>query len=258
MRFHPVKQRRLADDIADKIRKFILEGSLRPGDRLPAERQLAEEFETSRPTIREALIALEQEGLLKMQRGGVHVADATEMSIRDPLVALFRSDPNVFDDYLEFRGILEGAAAYFAALRATDLDRDALRRAFSRVLACHEKADPLEEAHADADFHIAIYEACHNLTILHVMRGMSELLRNDVFYNRKTLYPRVGYREATVQQHRAIFDAIIMGDPAAAQRAAESHIAFVRQALDELKKSEARLDVALRRAGATLSASNDS
>ncbi|MFM8751454.1 FadR/GntR family transcriptional regulator [Rhabdaerophilum sp.] len=250
MRFEPVRPRRLAEDIADRIRAFILEGSLRPGDRLPAERALAEQFETSRPTIRDALMQLEQEGLLQVQRGGVHVADATARVIRDPLVALFRSDPNVFDDYLEFRGVMEGAAAYFAALRATEVDRDSLRTAFQRVLDSHESGNPLEEAHADADFHIAIYEACHNLTILHVMRGMAELLRNDVFYNRRTLYPRVGYREATVQQHRAIFDAIVMGDPAAAQRAAETHIAFVRQALDELKKSEARLDVALRRAGA--------
>lgn len=258
MRFQAVKSRRLADEIADRIRHFILEGSLRPGDRLPAERQLAEEFNTSRPTLREALIALEEEGLLKMQRGGVHVADASERSIRDPLVSLLRSDPNIFDDYLEFRGVMEGAAAYFAALRATDLDRDTLRRAFSRLQECHERADPVEEARVDADFHIAIYESCHNLTILHVMRGLSELLCNDVFYNRKTLYPRVGYREATLQQHRAIFEAIVAGDPAAAQRAAESHIAFVRQALDELKKSEARLEIALRRVGASLAPGGES
>ncbi len=62
MRFEPVRPRRLAEDIADKIRAFILEGSLRPGDRLPAERSLAEQFETSRPTIRDALMQLEQEG----------------------------------------------------------------------------------------------------------------------------------------------------------------------------------------------------
>lgn len=248
--FTPIRPRRLADEIADKIRSYILEGSLRPGDRLPAERQMAEEFDTSRPTIREALKILEEEGLLQVRRGGLHVLDVMEPAIRDPLTALFRSNPAVFDDYLEFRAVIEGMAAYFAALRATEADRAALTAAFDTILVAHEEGDQTREAHADADFHVAIYEACHNLTTLHVMRGMAELLRNDVFYNRGSLYPRAGYRDATVEQHRAIYDAIMRGDPAAARDAAEAHIVFVRQALDELKLAEERLNVALRRARA--------
>ncbi len=252
--FGPVRHKRLADEIADKVRLLILEGALRPGDRLPAERRMAEEFDTSRPTIREALKILEDEGLLQMKRGGLHVEDATVPAIRNPLTALFRSNPAVFDDYLEFRAVVEGMASYFAALRATDPDRDALRRAFDEILEAHEAGDQGREAHADANFHVTIYEACHNLTTLHIMRGMADVLRNDVFFNRSSLYPRAGYREATVEQHRSIYDAIMRGDPAAARAAAEAHIVFVRQALDELKRSEARLDVALRRAaGATKS-----
>ncbi len=245
--FEPVKPRRLADEIADRIRHMILEGSLRPGDRLPAERQLAEQFETSRPTIRDALMVLEREGLLQMQRGGLQVVDATEASIRDPLTALFHADPSVFNDYLEFRSVIEGAAASFAAHRASDVDRQNLKEAFDEILHSHDLADPVREARADAEFHIAIYEACHNLTILHIMRGMAELLRNDVFFNRSTLYPRTGYRDSTLMQHRAIFDAIMLGEPTVARNAAEAHIGFVREALTELRKSEDRLEVALRR-----------
>jgi GntR family transcriptional regulator, transcriptional repressor for pyruvate dehydrogenase complex len=244
----PARHKRLAEEIADRIRSMILEGTLRPGDRLPAERQLAEELSTSRPTIREALKILEDEQLLQMRRGGIHIADATELTIKNPLTSLFRSNPETFDDYLEFRAVVEGMASQFAAIRATEPDRDALRVAFKEILEAHEAHDQLREAHADANFHVAIYEACHNLTTLHIMRGMADLLRNDVFFNRSSLYPRAGYRDSTVEQHRAIYEAIMRGDPQAARANAESHMVFVRQALDELKRSEQRLETALRRA----------
>ncbi len=245
--FEPIKTRRLADEIATRIRHMILEGSLRPGDRLPAERLLADQFDTSRPTIRDALMVLETEGLLQMQRGGLQVVDATQAPIRDPLTALFHADESVFSDYLEFRSVIEGAAAGFAAHRATEIDRQNLKEVFEEILHCHELHDPVREARADAEFHIAIYEACHNLTILHIMRGMAELLRNDVFFNRSTLYPRTGYRDSTLAQHKAIYDAIMIGEPTAARGAAIAHIDFVREALIELKKSDERLGVAQRR-----------
>ena len=141
--FTPIRPRRLAEEIADKVRSYILEGSLRPGDRLPAERQLAEEFDTSRPTVRDALKILEDEGLLQMRRGGLHVLDVMEPAIRDPLTALFRSNPAVFDDYLEFRAVIEGMAAYFAALRATEADREALKAAFDEIMAAPMVHEPL-------------------------------------------------------------------------------------------------------------------
>ncbi len=245
--FEPVKTRRLADEIADRIRQMILEGSLRPGDRLPAERQLAEQFDTSRPTIRDSLMLLENEGLLQMQRGGLQVVDATGTTIREPLTALFHADPSTFEDYLEFRSVIEGAAAAFAAQRATEIDRANLQHAFGEVIRCHETGDPMREANADAEFHIAIYEACHNLTVLHIMRGMAELLRNDVFYNRSLLYPRAGYRDSTFLQHKAIFDAIMLREPTLARQASEAHIAFVKDSREELKKTDQRIGISQRR-----------
>jgi GntR family transcriptional regulator, transcriptional repressor for pyruvate dehydrogenase complex len=190
---------------------------------------------------------LESEGLLDIRRGGLHVRELTASPIIDPLVGLFRSDPTSFDDYLEFREIIEGAAAYFAALRATDIDRENLQAAFDRFVGSHDKGDPDHEADMDAAFHVAIYEACHNRAILHVMRGTAALLKNDVFFNRSRLYPRVGYREATIDQHRLIFEAIMGGKPESAKAAAEAHITYVRRAIEELKKADARLEIARQR-----------
>ncbi len=242
-----MKARKLSDDIADRLRTMILQGVLRPGDRIQSERQLVETMSASRPIIREALGALESEGLLQLKRGGLYVRELTAEPILEPLVTLFRNEPSSFDDYLEFREVIEGAAAYFAALRATEIDRQSLRQAFDNFVISHEKQDPRHEAATDADFHIAIYEACHNLAILHIMRGTASLLRNDVFYNRTRLYSRVGYKEATIEQHRLIYEAILSGNPEAARLAAQAHITFVRKAVEELKKAELRMDVARRR-----------
>jgi GntR family transcriptional repressor for pyruvate dehydrogenase complex len=242
-----MKHRKLADSISDRVRQWIMDGVLSPGDRIQSERALSDTFAVSRPIVREALATLEGEGLLDIRRGGLHVRELTASPIVDPLVTLFRSDPSSFDDYLEFREIIEGAAAYFAALRATEIDRDNLQKAFDRFVQSHDAGNPGQEAEMDAAFHVAIYEACHNRAILHVMRGTSGLLRNDVFFNRSRLYPRIGYREATIDQHRLIFDAIMNGKPDSARAAAAAHIVYVRRAVDELKKADARLEIARQR-----------
>jgi GntR family transcriptional repressor for pyruvate dehydrogenase complex len=245
--FHAVRLPRLSDAIADQIRGLIYEGALQPGTRMPSERELAERFGTSRPTIRSALSKLDAEGLLHMQRNGLHVADPTADSIVAPLTALYEDKPERFDDYLEFRLVIESEATYFAALRATAIDRETITERFERLMELHGQSDAGAEAKADADFHLSIYEACHNMTILHVMRGLSGLLCNDVLHNRSRLDPRTGYHDLNAQQHRAIYTAIMAGSPDAARAAAHSHIALVREFLDEMKRANERLETSLHR-----------
>ncbi len=247
MVFQAVHPPRLSDAIADQIRDLIYEGALPPGTRIPSERELAERFDTSRPTVRSALAKLDAEGLLQMQRDGLHVADPTADGNSAPLTALYEGRPERFDDYLEFRLIIEREAAYFAALRATNVDRDNITRCFEKLMELHKQSDAGAEAQADADFHLSIYEACHNMTILHVMRGMSGLLRNDVIHNRGRLHPRTGYHDLNAQQHRAIHEAVMAGSPDAARAAAHTHIALVREFLDEMQKANDRLETSLHR-----------
>lgn len=245
--FQPLKQGRRADAVADQLRKLIVEGTLRPGVRLPTERDLAERFQTSRPTIRNAVTLLEKEGLVSMQRDGMHIADLAAETIAQPLSSLLMSDSRGIDDYMEFRHILEGSAAYLAALRSNEVDRESLRRCYERMVKLHETGDPEEEATADADFHLAIYEMSHNVVVLHVLRALSDIQRNDVLQNRNRLYLRQGYRQITLKQHKAIYDAIISGAPEEARQCAQAHISFAKEAIAEIRKAEERLDVSLRR-----------
>lgn len=120
MSYKSVRQPKLSDVIMQRIEEMILDGALSPGQRLPPERELAEQFEVSRPSLREALQKLVAKGLLvSRQGGGTWVADSLGSGLSDPLLDLFRTHPEAQYDLLEFRHALEGVSAYYAALRST-------------------------------------------------------------------------------------------------------------------------------------------
>ncbi len=254
MSAEPVKPAKAAEAVAKHIEGLILEGSLRPGERLRAERELAERLAVSRPTVREGLQLLQQQGLLTREPGSGAAVAAIGTSITDPLAKLLCSRSETTDDYLEFRQAVDGAAAELAANPATEIDLEAITRCMRRIEGSHGKDDPIDEAEADADLHIAVYEAAHNVVLLHVMRALAQMLRADVFYNRDKLYSRRGVRDLLLEQHAAIHAAIMARDPQAARIAAERHINFTRTATKEITEAEARIEVSLRRLDGALSA----
>lgn len=243
-----IRPPKLADSIAHHLERLIVEGSLRPGEWLLPERELAARFDVSRPSLREALEKLEARGLLVSERGGATrvallLGDAFRGPIRD---ALARRPETVFD-YLELRQLVESEATALAAIRATPTDRLTLSERFAAVETAHRSDDLSRLAETGAEFHLAIFEASHNLMMMHVMRALSEMLRDDVFYRRATLYQRQGVRDPLLEQHRAIFAAVMAGDPVAARTAAADHVAFTRAALAEIAAADARLDASLSR-----------
>lgn len=239
----PVK---LGDALADHLEKLILEGVLRPGEKLAPERELAEKLSVSRPSLREALDKLQAKGLLETAKSGTVVAQFLAPLSR-PLASLFADKPRVTADYFEYRRINEGQAAALAATRATDVDRAALEACAERMRKAHEVDDPTEEAGVDADLHLLVYEAAHNVVLLHVMRVFSEMLRDDVLYNRNQLYRRYGVRDQLLKQHLAIAEAILQGNPKAAEKAASDHISFTFETIEEIRRDEARIEASMRR-----------
>ena len=169
MGFDQVRQRRLSDDIVEQLEGMILEGTLKSGERLPAERALAEQFGVSRPSLREAIQKLSAKGLLvSRQGGGNYVAESLGSTFSDPLLHLLENNPEAQRDLLEFRQTLEASCAYYAALRATEVDRERLTAAFEALQDCYTRSDEVsraEEGAADARFHLAIAEASHNAVL---------------------------------------------------------------------------------------------
>ncbi|MDE3010465.1 MAG: FCD domain-containing protein [Pseudomonadota bacterium] len=237
---------KLSDTIAEHLEKLILEGVLRPGERLAAERELADRLQVSRVSLREALEKLQQKGLLSTSKAGTVVAQFLDPLSR-PLAALLADTPRATADYLEYRRIIEAQAAAMAATRATAVDRQAIQACCAAMREAHVLEDPSAEAAIDADLHQLVYEAAHNVVVLHVMRVFSELLRNDVLYNRNHLYRRHGVRDQLLAQHLAIADAILAGDPAAAEKAAAAHIGFTSNTIDAIRLDQARTETSQQR-----------
>lgn len=238
---------RLSDRIAEQLETMIIEQGLKPEDRLPAERQLAEHLAVSRPSLREAIQKLISKGILASRRGGgTYVQAVPKAGFVDPLVALFRENAEYRFDVLEIRHALEGNAAWYAALRATDEDKAHIKYCFEHMIKQHGNEDPMEEARADAAFHLSIVEASHNLVSLHVMRGLFDLLQNSISHNLDKLYTIPRVFEPLKDQHYALMQAVIQGQPEKARQAAEAHLAFVEDSLKSIDADEARKARALR------------
>jgi len=242
-----IRPAKLPEAIASHLESLILEGSLRAGDRLSAERDLAQQLEVSRPSLRQAISLLVNRGFLEIRQGGTFVRPPLDDTFGDHLSQLMRSDPDSTSDYLEFRGGVDGMAAFLAASRSTDIDRQAIHRAFLEMEQAHCRSVPNEEADIDTRFHQSVYEAGHNVVMLQIMCGLSGILRRDVHQNRTKLYTRKGVREILLDQHRAIHDAIMNQDGPAARDAAQGHVNFTRAALTEIDRTDARLEMSLRR-----------
>lgn len=248
MPFHKVQTEKLSQSVVRQIELLILRGILRPGERLPSERELAERMDVSRPSLREAVGDLQDRGLLVARpNAGIYVADVLGSAFAPALVDLFaRHDEAVFD-YIAFRRDMEGLAADRAARMASDTDLSVINAIFTKMEAAHGKRDPSDEAALDAEFHMAIIEASHNVVMLHMMRSMFDLLRQGVFYNRQMMFKARTTREALLDQHRAINAALQSRDPQAARAAVEAHLTYVETALTEQIRAERNESIARQR-----------
>ncbi|MEM6465547.1 MAG: FCD domain-containing protein [Pseudomonadota bacterium] len=245
MPFQKIQSERVAHAIVRQIERLILNGILHPGERLPSERELAQRMDVSRPSLRDALAELEKRGLIQTRPGaGAFVADLLGSVFATPLVGLFASHRSALFDYIGFRRDLEGLAAERAATQASATDIEVIRTIFKKMEMAHSKRSPREEARLDAEFHMAIIEASHNVVMLHMMRAMFEMLREGVFYNRQTLFANRTTRDELLAQHRAMHDAVVARDPVAARAAVEAHLRFVETEIREKDQQAANEEVA--------------
>jgi GntR family transcriptional repressor for pyruvate dehydrogenase complex len=248
MPFEPVQSEKLALSVVRQIELLILRGILKPGERLPSERDLAERLQVSRPSLREAVAELQARGLLSTRAGaGIYVSESLASTFPPALARLFAAHDEALFDYIDFRSDMEGLAAERAARFGSDTDLKVVDAVFRKMEVAHSKRNPEEEAGLDAEFHMAIVEASHNVIMLHMMRSMFGLLREGVFYNRQVMFKQRTTREALLDQHRAINTALQARDPAAARAAVEAHLDYVRSALAAQRKSEKNEAVARKR-----------
>jgi len=248
MPFVPVAPEKISRSVVRQIEQLILRGILRPGERLPSERDMAERLEVSRPSLRDAISDLAARGLLSIRAGsGVFVADVLGAAFSPALTELFSTHDEAVIDYIAFRRDIEGLAADRAARLGSETDLRVIGTIFAKMEDAHQKRDPSDEARLDAEFHLAVIEASHNVIMLHMMRSIFELLRQGVFYNRQVMFRNRITREQLLGQHRAINAAIQARDPAAARSAAILHLDYVEAAYTDQLRAEKHEAIAKRR-----------
>lgn len=232
MPLHIVEPRRLYRQIAEQLSRLIAGGEFLAGARLPAERDLARQLGVSRPSVREALIALEVEGWVEVRTGsGVYVLDRS----RGPHVAAPEWGPL---ELIRARRVVEGEIAALAARLHKRRDLAALGQAIDTMRELAARAVmPLE---GDRAFHLAIVEACGNAVLNETVQGYWDSRKGPIFMRLGGYFETADSWRRAIAEHEAIRDAIASRDAEAARSAMHAH----------MDRSHARFSASWRRAKA--------
>jgi DNA-binding FadR family transcriptional regulator len=218
MPFHSIEPRRLYRQIADQIRTLIKSGEYHAGARLPPERDLAKQLGVSRPSVREALIALEVEGLVEVRIGsGIYVrapADAPPAGPTEAAAGPF--------ELLRARYVIEAECAALAAKSAKKQQLEAIEAAL--VDMEREHADGRQPLSGDRQFHLRIAEATGNGALVHVIKTLWEERTGPLYKQLEHHYDSPGLWETAMSEHRAVVKAIAAHDAAAAKAAMQRHL----------------------------------
>lgn len=240
--WEPIRQGSVSSLIATRILDVIDLEKLRPGDRLPPERELAAKLGVGRPSLREALGALKAQGRVEVRHGaGVFVADPeTTRSLR---AALYTEEIDI-EELFDMREVLELPAAAWAAKNQDTVKLKAVVEAYE-ILTAESLKPHVDWRHLqalDAAFHQRIVEAAGNRFLARTQGVLQEILSRGM----ETTLRVPGRPEQSRLDHRRILDAILAGDPAAARRAARVHVRGARRAaltrLHETRENPQGLD----------------
>jgi GntR family transcriptional repressor for pyruvate dehydrogenase complex len=217
--FAAVRRTRVFQDVARQIQRLILDGALKPGDKLPPERELAQRLAVSRGSVRDAISTLEIVGLLVPRQGeGTVVADLSSEALAMPIASVLLRRRELIVELLDIRKMIEPALAARAATRASPEEiahlEDVLRRQRAKVL----RGEPAIEE--DTEFHYAVAVAARNGVVRKVLDVLMDLLRET----RSRSLQIQGRPRRSLAGHRLVLAAIKRRDPDAAERAVRQHL----------------------------------
>ena len=237
MPLQTVEPQRLYRQIAEQLRSLMGAGEFVPGSRLPAERDLAKQLGVSRPSVREALIALEVEGWVEVRTGsGVYVLERAGRTGTDRKVPPAEWGPL---ELIRARRVIEGEIASLAATQAKRKHIQAIREAIELMQEDTERGvAPLA---GDRAFHTAIAQACDNVVLLETVQTFWDARRGPLFERLGDYFETVPSWRMAITEHEAVLDAIRAHDAPAARTAMQAH----------MDKSHSRFSASWRRANSS-------
>ena len=219
-----VRTSRLYEQIVQQIEESIVKGDRKPGDQLPAERELAQRFGVSRTAVREAVKALREKGLVEAYSGrGTFITDGTTHAVRQSLDLMVKiGQPEGSTHLAEVRTILEPGIAALAALRIQEPELATMREAVAQMDRAGR--DPDSYIEADLDFHLALAEGAGNPLILSLLDSIVGLLREQ----RLRIFRVPGGPERGQIYHKRILEAVEKREADQARQAMREHLDQVR------------------------------
>jgi GntR family transcriptional repressor for pyruvate dehydrogenase complex len=226
--FTPIKPKRISDEIVNQLKSLIFNGKLKPGEKIPPERELAKSLNVSRVSLREALNTLQGMGLIEIQQGNrTFVRPITTRSIHDPLVSFCKESPQNFLQIFEIRKYLDIGSVSLASERATAKQVNRLE------IIVNQMDDDLRNtrlgAKSDLDFHLEIANAAQNQAYNHLITTIYDLLQEEMRIAWGDIFNNPESRKALLEQHKNIFNAIKNRDPQKGAKAAREHLEYAEE-----------------------------
>jgi len=234
--FERVRVTRASEDVVEQVKSAIFSGRFSPGERLPSEREMAEQFGLSRMTIRDALRILESAGMVEIKlgaAGGAFVREPNLDPFHNSLSSMLRFKKATILELAEARKIVETATAELAAQRATAEDLEALRRAVDSAKIAREEGDPHYMPHS-VDFHVALARAARNHVLNLTVNSFRTLLANVL----EKLLPTPDMAERALHDHWEIYKAVEARDGAKARRLMAEHLSYFEDKVRALEGTD--------------------
>jgi len=227
MKFREITPVRLYESVIEQIMNLIKNNKLKPGDKLPPERELAEKLSISRGSLREAFRVLESRGLIKSKAGGGrYIREIRKNGHKSTENIILSLEKSSILELLEAREIFEVKIAKIAAQRATTEDIELIEKALNKMNE-EEELKYGKETESDTEFHLAIASASHNFVFVNIIKLHLDLLKDT----REKTQQIPGRREERWREHQAILQAIKEHDSKKAGEAMLKHLRNVREVL---------------------------
>lgn len=230
--FTPIKNKTTSEKVIEQIKEMISNGSLKKGEKLISERQMAESLQISRTSVREAIKELEIMGLIESKQGeGNYIKNNFEDILFEPFSTMFLLKESNPQEILELRNIIEKGTVVLAAERITTKELQEIKELLNTVKGSDCEDDLVK---LDVLFHYKIAQASKNFLLQSILNAVSSLIESSIKDIRKNILVEENHKEIIKQQHNSIYEALKNNDSKIAEKAMANHLNFVNS---EMKKS---------------------
>jgi GntR family transcriptional repressor for pyruvate dehydrogenase complex len=228
--FSPVRNSKISNEVYKQLVSLISNGQLKPGEKLPSEREMASDLGISRQSIREALYRAEIMGLIEVRQGeGSFVLSSLRESLKPPLWILLEEEAGRIFEFLEVRKLIEGWCGEKAAIAATAEDLEEMGRILERM----ESIIPTDRewGAVDVEFHLSIAATTHNVIAIHIMEALKDSFGS--FFKFRKVFSRPEKKDLLWQHHHEIYRAINQRNPSLAKQKIVDHLNYIEKKITE-------------------------